>query len=80
LLSFEKSAHTSRKSSAQAYAKASVGGSASVVIETNPRPASSFAKATINVQDARACAKIKSTLVMDQHQVKLVLLKKHPRR
>ena len=47
--------------SAQASAKASAGGSASVVIETNVGTASSFAKATINVKGGRASAKIKST-------------------
>jgi len=41
--------------------KASVGGSASVVIETNARTAGSFAKATINVKGGHASAKIHST-------------------
>ena len=63
--------------SAQASAKASAGGSASVVIETNAGTASSFAKATINVKGGRASAKIKSTsLAVDQHQAKAALLRK----
>ncbi|RLN18605.1 uncharacterized protein C2845_PM02G20720 [Panicum miliaceum] len=61
LISFGESAHKSAKSSAQAYAKASARGSASVVIETNVGTASSYAKATVNVQGGRASAKIEST-------------------
>jgi hypothetical protein len=48
------------KSSAQASAKASAGGSASVVIETNAGTAGSFAKATINAQGGHASANIQS--------------------
>jgi hypothetical protein len=55
-----ESAHTSAKSSAQASAKTSVGGSAPVVIETNAGTACSFAKATVNVKGGRASAKIQS--------------------
>jgi hypothetical protein len=43
--------------------KASGGGSASVVIETNAGTTGSFAKATINVQGGRASANIQSSSV-----------------
>ena len=49
------------KLSAQASAKASARGSASIVIETNAGTAGSFAKATINVQGGRASANIQSS-------------------
>ena len=56
----KSSAQQIAKSSAKVYAKASARGSASVVIETNADTASSYAKATVNVQGGRASAKIES--------------------
>jgi len=63
--------------SAQASAKASAGGSASVVIETNAGTASSFAKATINVKGGVHLQKSNPHhLAVDQHQAKAALLRK----